>query len=731
MIKEKDKEALKRNVNDFAFSYDTTYVISAEHPQCSALLSSTLADIVPQEKGKGNKGRKKRLYADIITCFDIETTKLDRYKQSIMYVWQWQIGPKLTVIGRTWESFIETQKTVSKAIPEGCHVIVFDHNLSYEFQFLRGIYPFDVEEVFCTRPHKVLKCDMWKTFEFRCSMIHSNMNLDLYTKKMDVVHKKLKGELDYNKKRYPWTPLNKKTELPYMINDVLGLYEAITKEMEMDGDNINTFPLTSTGYVRRKVKKAMEEVSRSLINNLLPDYDTLLQLEAAFRGGDTHANRITANKIINNVKSIDRSSSYPDVQVNCKFPMSKFIRVAKNEESIEKVISLIKSGKAVLFDCEIYDLRMKDDRFPNPYLSKHKCYVEDKDKKTGEMIKHYGHVIDGVFDNGRVLSASYFCTTLTDVDLKILLEIYDCEIVAHNIKFARYAYLPDQYRKVINDLYKDKTKLKGMKGELAVLYNKLKNMLNSVYGMSAQHVIPDSYIFEAADFKHKDVDQITELNKAYRGAFSSYAWGVWTTAWARYRLYEGQRLVYDSQDESGKKTATLIYWDTDSLKYTGVVDFTKYNEIRKRDSFDNGAYAKDSNGVYHYMGVFEEEPENYGIQFKTLGAKKYVYVGVDGKLHITIAGVNKEEGAKELEEAGGIQAFRADGEHPFVFRKGGGTTLIYNDLKKPVHLLVQKHDLVVTSNVVIEDDFYTLGIKDEYEKLLDDYQYDYEFVQAV
>ena len=726
-----EETKIKRNVNDFAFAYDTTYVISAEHPQCEALIFSNLEGILPQEKGKGNAGRKKRLYADLITCFDIETTKLDRYKQSFMYVWQWQIGPKLTVIGRTWDSFIETQKIVKRVIPEGCHVVIFDHNLSYEFQFLRGIYPFDTEEVFCTRPHKVLKCDMWETFEFRCSMLHSNMSLDLYTKKMDVAHKKLKGELDYSKKRYPWTPLNVKKELPYMINDVLGLYEAIKKEMDLDGDNLNTFPLTSTGYVRRRVKEAMREISRTFITNMLPDFDTLQQLEAAFRGGDTHANRITANKIIKNVHSVDRSSSYPDVQINCKFPISKFIRVPKKEESIDKVISLMQSGKAVLFDCEIYDLKLKDDRWPNPYLSKHKCYIEEKDKKSGQMIKHYGHVINGRFDNGRLLSSDYFCTTLTDVDLKIILETYDCSIKAHNIKFARYGYLPDVYRNVINDLYKEKTRLKGETGDLAVLYNKLKAMLNAVYGMSAQHVIPISYIYEGADFKIKDVDQIVELNKAYRGAFSSYAWGVWTTAWARYRLYEGQRIVYDAIDDSGRKTATLIYWDTDSLKYTGIADFSAYNDQRKKDSFINGAFGKDANGEVHYMGVFEEEPDNFGTRFKTLGAKKYVYDGVDGKLHITIAGVNKQKGAQELAEAGGIEAFNADGDNPFVFRKGGGTTLIYNDLKKPVHLTVQKRDLVITSNVLIEYDYYTLGVQADYEKLLDDYQYDYEFVQDV
>ena len=64
-----------------------------------------------QTKGRGNPKSKKQVqYVDVITAFDIETTRIKEIEQSIMYVWQWAFGTVETgceyvVIGRTWEEF--------------------------------------------------------------------------------------------------------------------------------------------------------------------------------------------------------------------------------------------------------------------------------------------------------------------------------------------------------------------------------------------------------------------------------------------------------------------------------------------------------------------------------------------------------------------------------------------------------------------------------------------------
>lgn len=112
------------------------------------------------------------------------------------------------------------------------------------------------------------------------------------------------------------------------------------------------------------------------------------------------------------------------------------------------------------------------------------------------------------------------------------------------------------------------------------------------------------------------------------------------------------------------------------------------------------------------MGVFEED----GIyqKFITLGAKKYAYEDLNGELHITVAGVIKKKGAKELARKGGIYNFKPD----FVFTEAGGLEAVYNDDPEIKTYTIEGHELKITSNVMLRDSTYTLGITNEYEKLL-------------
>ena len=442
---------------------------------------------IPLVKRKsGNQRTRKRIqYKDIITAFDIETTRLQDIEQSIMYVWQWQFGDEYTVVGRTWEQFVAFQRKL-KAVLEDSVLVVFVHNLSYEFQFLRGIYPFNQDEVFAIKSRKVLKCNMWDSFEFRCSYIHSNMNLDTYTKKMGVKHKKLTGTFDYEKIRYPWTELSDE-ELAYCVHDVQGLVEAIEIEMEHDGDNLYTFPLTSTGYVRRDAKKAMSQVNYRFVKEQLPDYEIYKMLREAFRGGNTHANRYYTNYTLHNVHSADRSSSYPDVMCNCKFPISEFYRLG--DIGYDEVVKMMgKRQKACLMRVAISGLHLTRIDWGCPYLSLSKCR----------------HIENALEDNGRILSADYLETTVTDIDLKIILDEYSfTDIKFYDVATARYGYLPEQLIKTICQYYHYKTELKNVPGQ-ELLYMKSKNKLNSLYGMCAQDPVKQSILFIDNDFKEQN-----------------------------------------------------------------------------------------------------------------------------------------------------------------------------------------------------------------------------------
>ena len=669
------------------------------------------ADFQPEEYFKkppllknrrGNPGGKKRHYIGITTAFDIETTLLDN-TQSVMYIWQWQFGTDYTVIGRTWEEFLELQKRIKAVLPDDRWLVVYVHNLSYEFQFLKGIYQFVPDEVFAVASRKVVKCDMWETFEFRCSYKLTNMSLGQFTKKMGVEHSKLSGDdFNYSVKRYPWTKLSDE-ELQYCINDVFGLVEAVNALMDRDGDTLQTIPMTSTGYVRRNAKRAMKDgsVHHNFVYSILPDYETYKALREAFRGGNTHANRYFAGDIVENVHSADRSSSYPAVMCNCEFPMSVFTPILPkdlNPGYITRCMTI--RHKALLLRIGIRNLRLRDPYWGCPYLSKDKCRNVHKAVDTE--------------DNGRILEAEYLETTITDIDLKIIMEEYQGEIIFLQGWYASYKKLPSPLVNEVIKYYRDKTELKGVKGQ-EIYYDKAKALLNSLYGMMAQDPVKHRQIFRQVGDWDEDTTVTDEelLGKSNEKAFLAYQWGVWVTAHSRYALERGIRLVHDTEG------ADFVYCDTDSVKYTGTVDWSKYNQERIQECQESGAYATDPSGVTHYMGVFETEDlkdTGYAYRyFKTLGAKKYAYVEREGEgVHCTIAGVNKKKGGAELDKYGGLSAF-AEG---FIFREAGGTMAVYNDAPEMDHVDIEGHRLPVTSNVAILPSEYTLGITGEYERII-------------
>ena len=229
--------------------------------------------------------------------------------------------------------------------------------------------------------------------------------------------------------------------------------------------------------------------------------------------------------------------------------------------------------------------------------------------------------------------------------------------------------------------------------------------------MTATNPVVTTLVYNGADFDVKPVDEIEVLKRANDKSFCAYQWGCWVTAWSRYWL---QRAI----DLCG--TEHFIYCDTDSVKFVGDVDFTELNnEIRSR-SEKNGAYAIDANGEKQYTGVYLCDAEYK--RFCSLGAKKYVYEDMKGKLHITIAGVAKESGAEEL---GCIENFKADFEHPFVFHKSAGMEAYYNDVAAPA-IEVDGHTLELPPNIYLKQGEYTLGVTLEYQTLFRLTQEDYD-----
>lgn len=640
------------------------------------------------QKPKGNPhGRKRADYLDCVCAFDIETTTIGDY--NFMYIWQWQFDEDLTVVGRTWDEFRRFISQILDHLGEKM-MVAFVHNLSYEFQYLRGIYDFKPEDVFCTDSRKVAKCTIFDRIEFRCSQFLSNLSLKNFTKQMGVKHQKLSGEdFDYSKERFPWTELSDK-EMDYATYDVIGLVEAVKARMAAEGDSLYTLPLTSTGFSRRDMKNAMRHYSKRKLLNMQPDLEVYDMIAEAFRGGDVHANRYYAGKIVEGVVSFDRSSSYPDVMCNCPMPMQDW---RKDEGDPDILMQHIRDAHAVLFEIGLVNPRLRWKDWGCPYLSRDKS----------RAIK------DGIFDNGRILSASYLETTITDIDFRIIVEEYDFDdMVIGRLFWTNYEPLPAAFRNVITTYYSTKTALKGDETQ-SVRYNLTKARINSLYGMCAQRMIQNDIKFIDGQFVSVETDREETLKKESRRTFRNFAWGCWVTAWARYRLHEGIRIAEGiGSDRREDFRGSFVYCDTDSVKYIDKgQDWSSYNFDRQTDSIQSGASAIDSKGKIHYMGVYEEDGKY--SRFCTLGSKRYAYE--DPELHITVSGVGKYAGAKEL---GCLENFK-DG---FTWHHSGKTESIYVDEPDRKYLHFEEGDVELVPYIIIRDTTYTLGLTDEYRDLL-------------
>lgn len=648
---------------------------------------SIIRDTALQKRRKGNQGTRhnERKYKDLFCAFDIETTNDYSINQAFMYIWQFQIEDD-TIIGRTWDEYLLFCDRICSQLRDNEYLMVYVHNLSFEFSFLKGIYQFDPEEVFAIKSRKVLKCQMLSHLEYRCSYLLTNMSLAAFTSKMGVTEKLSGSEFNYKKIRYPWTKLSKR-ELEYCITDVKALVEALKVYFSIENDNFYTIPYTSTGFVRRDVKRAMRHFNRTDLLHMQTDYDIFCILRESFRGGNTHCNRYYADQIIENVSSYDRVSSYPDVQINELFPMSPWIK--EDDISLERVCRVIyKHKRACLMRVGFSNIRLKEPLWGCPYIAKHKCR---------NLTRHDN-------DNGRILDADWLEVSLTDVDLRIILDEYEFDsITFYSFYHCRYGRLPKALRDEIIKYFKGKTELKGISGQ-ELYYHMAKAKLNSIYGMSVQSPVKQNIDYTDDQFIERTEDERQLLEAHNKKAFLVYAWGIWTTAHARYQLEIAIR----------KCGNNFIYCDTDSVKFIddGSVSFKDYNRRRKTDSIKNGGTAVDPAGNRQYLGLYEYEGTYK--QFISMGAKKYCYVDQNDKLHITVAGVGKSLGAEELSKHGGIKSFKEG----FTFRKAGGTESVYNDITEPFILNIDENLLKITSNVLIRESTYTLGTTGEYKRIL-------------
>lgn len=585
---------------------------------------------------------KRISYYEVPAAFDIETSSFyyNGEKNATMYIWQFGILNWVTY-GRTWDElriFLDTL-TMVMGLSEELKLVVYVHNLSYEWQFFRKQFKWN--KVFFLDERKPVYAQTGG-IEFRCSLKLSSKSLakvgdDLVKYKE---HKHV-GDLDYQLNRFHSTPITDE-EFGYCEADIRVLLAYIQEKIETDG-SICYIPLTNTGYVRNYCRKACFKKYKDykrLMELLTLEPEEYKQLKRGFAGGFTHAcaKYVAEGKEspLKDVGSFDFTSSYPAVMLTEQFPMSKGELVPYIEDWEELQMYLHKY--CCLFDVTLTNVSPKVD-YDHPI-------------SVSKLIKSSG-VRE---DNGRVVSAESITLTMTEQDWFTFEEFYFYE--DYDFKYFRIyekKFLPKPFYKAILDLYKKKTILKDVEGE-EINYMISKNMLNAAYGMIVTDIVRDvlDYDYSISDYippSKPDLEEAIDKYNNSKKRFLFYPWGVWVTAYARRNLFSGILACGDD----------YIYSDTDSIKIFNpekhmdyIEDYnnkllSRINSIAEYLGIDPEEYApKNKNGVPKPIGIWEYEGKYK--RFKTLGAKRYLVEKQDGTYVLTVAGVNKKKACQYLVE---------------------------------------------------------------------------------
>lgn len=666
---------------------------------------------------KGNNSRSKYKYRLEFGTFDIETTShinsitdgvLDGY--GYMYIWQF-CSANTVCVGRTWEEFIlHLQKINSYFGSSGTDAVyvIFVHNLSFEFAWLsteltRAGYTFDV---FATKNRKVLTMRLKEiNIEFRCSYKMSGRSLEKFLKdNPDCGLAKMVGSLDYRVERTPLTNLTDE-QMSYCVVDVLGLYRAIISEMRKTGDTIATLPLTSTGFVRRALRDRVENnlSYRKLLYEMILTPAQYKLVRRLCKGGDTLASMSKPiGTVLYDGDSFDYKSSYPAQLVEQKYPIGKFRE--ETGVTMDRIQEIENDGEYYITEIVARGVKLKSSIQPIPCIS---CY-------TADYISP-----DAIVYNGRLLQASEIYIAFDMPSFQLFRAQYDFDEIYFGETYSSlYDFLPDVYRDFVLEIFRDKCGLEYKVKEEKHTAEELKDLdqdyvlskrnLNGIFGMAYTNPLHDEYTYLPDEYSWSD-PEIADLDNPetqkklfnnQKNAVAPYIWGVHTASLGRVAL---DRLIntvgwYDTW-----------YCDTDSNKCARKPEIrarvAALNEELKTVAESKGARV-DINGKSYYLGIVECETENNPIlEFRTQGAKKYVYRLKDG-LHMTLAGVAKEQVVQLNDD---IMNF----EPGFVFNPAGGVTMHYLDGSPRVQHVKgddgTECDIWLASNIVATDRVITLG----------------------
>ena len=600
---------------------------------------------------------KNTCYSDIDCLYELwdfmqKNEPEEQTRDNIIVIWTLSIRlfdiNICTLYGRTPSELMDCIKMILNVL-KGDETYMYIFNLAYDYVFLRKFlfkeFGFPITQL-NVKPHQPINLKFENGLVLKDALILAQRSLKKWASDLNVEHQKAVGDWDYTIVRHQNTKITER-ELHYAEYDTLAGVECIDTLKNQLKKDIGTMPATSTGILRELIKKVGAEYkAKKWFNKCCPSWSQYQKMVKLYHGGYTHGNRHYLDEIIKvgkPIQSIDYSkypyplipkiikgydfvSSYP-YHLMYEYPTGKFVEIGN--KSIDFILKNSKEY-AFMFKLRAYHVELKDDFIAMPFLQYSKCILDDC------------KLINDITDNGRVIACDYCEIWLNEIDLAIIQQQYIIELaVCTDVEVSKKGYLPRWFTDVVFDLFKDKCTLKDKD---KVLYTIQKYKLNACYGLACQRW-DKLLILETEDGEYITDDSISAedaFNKTIkkRSTILPYFIGCWCTSYAVYDLY---RL--------GSMCKIWLYSDTDSCY--GIEwneeKVKKYNDECIRFIKSRGYSGVEYKGKIYHLGIAETEPEIQYKEFCYQGAKRYAGRCIeDNKIHITVAGVPKQAGARCL-----------------------------------------------------------------------------------
>lgn len=599
------------------------YVWYRSHRHISDYIQFEKTDLI--NKGGKRVISKSTPFVNIGSGFDCETSKTsDDCNESIVYIWQFSIG-KINFLCRNINEikrFLNELSVMISTLHKNATLLVLDANISYEYSYFWRLLSDSITDVFAKSTSKVCSFTVNNNIKFSECLGVFGTSLANIAKNYTKTHKR-KGDLDYNKIRNSHTYMSRK-EILYCVDDVAILSELTPKAHEMftlRGDNI---PLTQTGIVRNEVKKAMCKHFMDR-KRLIDEVNQLIGTEQEYQifrtflysGGLTHSNFKYVGVICNDsnngmhIKCKDLTSAYPWALNAKMYPSGKLVKTSDYKFAIKH--------KHWIAKLVFKNIRSKS---THSTLSAHKATK----------------LINPILDNGRVFKADYAEYYVNEIDMANINAIYayDAVKVIESWYFTKSSKAPSAMLNVMNAWYIKKTKLKPLTKdshagdpdyeENCKEYMRLKQLINSVYGMCVTSLYFEKYIFDN-EIKIESVD----YEDAKTTIFNPFI-GYWCTSYVRQRLIN---VISKFPDD-------IVQYDTDSLYYnSNNTDLENYFDSINTDVYTE-IIANVTAPECHDLGQWDDDGD-YINGFIPLGSKRYCGEHSDGTYKITFAGANRDD----------------------------------------------------------------------------------------